>query len=72
MGAKSGSDEVEYTIRPENSAPTVDTSQWPLLLKNYDKRKLLLEMFAQAPETDSMQSLYEPGISRLFPAAAIP
>ena len=24
-----------YTIKPEASAPAVDTSDWPLLLKNY-------------------------------------
>ena len=31
--------EVDYTIKPEAVAPRVDTSQWPLLLKNYDKRE---------------------------------
>jgi H/ACA ribonucleoprotein complex subunit 4 len=24
-----------YTIKPEASAPAIDTSDWPLLLKNY-------------------------------------
>lgn len=28
----------EYTIKPQSSAPAVDTSTWPLLLKNYEKR----------------------------------
>ncbi|KAG8927157.1 centromere/microtubule-binding protein cbf5 [Tulasnella sp. 418] len=27
----------DYAIKPETSAPKLDTSQWPLLLKNYDK-----------------------------------
>ncbi|ODV93170.1 hypothetical protein PACTADRAFT_18677 [Pachysolen tannophilus NRRL Y-2460] len=27
----------EYMIKPENIAPSNDTSDWPLLLKNYDK-----------------------------------
>ncbi|SCU97910.1 LAFA_0G14158g1_1 [Lachancea sp. 'fantastica'] len=27
----------EYMIKPENVAPTTDASEWPLLLKNYDK-----------------------------------
>ncbi|KAF4119684.1 H/ACA ribonucleoprotein complex subunit 4 [Geosmithia morbida] len=29
--------EDEYIIKPQASAPAVDTSSWPLLLKNYDK-----------------------------------
>lgn len=33
-------DEVdeEYSIKPEQVTPSLDTSNWPLLLKNYDKR----------------------------------
>lgn len=27
--------EVDYTIKPAASAPAPDTSDWPLLLKNY-------------------------------------
>lgn len=30
--------EVEYAIKPEAVAPLLDTSSWPLLLRNYDKR----------------------------------
>ena len=29
----------EYSIKPEAVAPAVDTSQWPLLLKNWDRCK---------------------------------
>ncbi|KAL0951025.1 hypothetical protein HGRIS_007766 [Hohenbuehelia grisea] len=29
--------EGEFSIKPEESSPKLDTSQWPLLLKNYDK-----------------------------------
>jgi hypothetical protein len=29
--------EVDYSIKPEAVTPAVDTSTWPLLLKNYDK-----------------------------------
>jgi hypothetical protein len=29
----------EFTIKPQASTPQLDTSNWPLLLKNYDKRK---------------------------------
>jgi hypothetical protein len=39
MGA---AEEVEYSIKPENSTPAIPTSEWPLLLKNYDKCMLFL------------------------------
>ena len=31
-------DEADYTIKPENITPKIDTSAWPLLLKNWDQR----------------------------------
>lgn len=31
--------DVDYTIKPQAITPSVDTSDWPLLLKNYDKRR---------------------------------
>lgn len=30
--------EEEYSIKPQAVTPAIDTSSWPLLLKNYDKR----------------------------------
>ncbi len=27
----------DFLIKPESSVPRLDTSKWPLLLKNYDK-----------------------------------
>lgn len=27
----------EYSIQPSSATPKLDTSQWPILLKNYDK-----------------------------------
>jgi len=30
-------EEVEYSIKPENATAAIDYSQFPLLLKNYDK-----------------------------------
>lgn len=36
---KAGSaEEEEQVIKPQAVTPAVDTSTWPLLLKNYDKR----------------------------------
>ncbi|KAI9796225.1 MAG: H/ACA ribonucleoprotein complex subunit dkc1 [Candelina submexicana] len=32
--------ELDYSIKPEAVTPAVDTSTWPLLLKNYDKRMI--------------------------------
>ena len=29
--------EVDYSIKPENVTPQIPTSEWPLLLKNYEK-----------------------------------
>jgi hypothetical protein len=31
-------EEVDYTIKPEASSSNINTADWPLLLKNYDKR----------------------------------
>jgi H/ACA ribonucleoprotein complex subunit 4 len=30
--------EDEYSIKPQATTPALDTSNWPLLLKNYEKR----------------------------------
>lgn len=35
--AKKG--EEDYSIKPQAATPALDTSNWPLLLKNYDKRE---------------------------------
>lgn len=32
------SKEDEHVIQPQSTTPAADTSDWPLLLKNYDKR----------------------------------
>ncbi|CCF39254.1 centromere/microtubule-binding protein cbf5 [Colletotrichum higginsianum] len=34
------SEEEEFAIKPQASVPHLDTSNWPLLLKNYDKRNV--------------------------------
>lgn len=31
--------EEEHIIKPEATTPAANTSDWPLLLKNYDKRE---------------------------------
>lgn len=28
----------DFAIKPENVTPTISTEDWPLLLKNYEKR----------------------------------
>ena len=35
---KAGAEEEEHVIKPQASAPAVNTSDWPLLLKNYERR----------------------------------
>ena len=34
--------EADYTIKPENTTPAISMSEFPLLLKNYDKREVYL------------------------------
>eukprot|EP00884_Botryococcus_braunii_P015536 jgi/Botrbrau1/2666/Bobra.0203s0014.2 len=35
--ATASGEQQEYTIKPQETTPKLDTSQWPILLKNYDK-----------------------------------
>ena len=39
-------DEADYAIKPEVATPSLETSQWPLLLKGYDRRELSLSLSA--------------------------
>jgi H/ACA ribonucleoprotein complex subunit 4 len=39
----------DYTIKSEKSAPALNTSQWPLLLKNYDKLLVRSSHFTPIP-----------------------
>jgi len=39
----------EYSIRSEEAGPKLDTSQWPLLLKNYDKLLVRSSHFTPIP-----------------------
>lgn len=32
-----GGQEADFVIKPQSIVPPIDTSKWPLLLKNYDK-----------------------------------
>jgi H/ACA ribonucleoprotein complex subunit 4 len=41
---RTGGEEDEQVIKPQAVVPAVDTSDWPLLLKNYDKRMYLLSV----------------------------
>lgn len=39
----------DYAIKSESSQPKLDTSQWPLLLKNYDKLLVRSAHFTPIP-----------------------
>ncbi|KAG6832458.1 centromere/microtubule-binding protein cbf5 [Tricholoma furcatifolium] len=39
----------EFSIKPESNAPKLDTSEWPLLLKNYDKLLVRSSHFTPIP-----------------------
>ena len=43
------SQEVDYTIKPEASTPAVDTSDWPLLLRNYSRLLVRTGHFTPIP-----------------------
>jgi hypothetical protein len=32
-------DKGDFSIKPENATPAISAADWPLLLKNYDKRE---------------------------------
>jgi H/ACA ribonucleoprotein complex subunit 4 len=49
---KKGEDE-QYVIKPQNTVPSLDTSQWPLLLKNYDKMLVRSGHFTPIPNGSS-------------------
>lgn len=55
---KAGAEEEEQIIKPQAVAPAVDTSDWPLLLKNYEKR-------VSPPGTTSATSAERAGRQRL-------
>lgn len=42
-------EEVDYTIKPEASASNINTADWPLLLKNYDKLLVRTGHFTPIP-----------------------
>ena len=41
--------EGDFAIKPEKIQPKLDTSQWPLLLKNYDKLIVRSSHFTPIP-----------------------
>ena len=41
--------EGDYSIKSETTQPKLDTSQWPLLLKNYDKLLVRSSHFTPIP-----------------------
>ncbi|KAI9799682.1 MAG: centromere/microtubule-binding protein cbf5 [Sarcosagium campestre] len=43
------SSDVDFSIKPEATAPAIDTSEWPLLLKNYDKLLVRTSHFTPIP-----------------------
>ena len=43
----------EYMIKPSKEANVVDTSEWPLLLKNYDKLNVRTGHYTPIPSGSS-------------------
>lgn len=51
--AKKNEGEEQYVIKPQNTVPSLDTSNWPLLLKNYDKMLVRSGHFTPIPSGSS-------------------
>ncbi|EHA22459.1 rRNA pseudouridine synthase [Aspergillus niger ATCC 1015] len=49
MAVAVAKEEMDYSIKPEASASKIDTSEWPLLLKNYDKLLVRTGHFTPIP-----------------------
>ncbi|KAH9264829.1 tRNA pseudouridine(55) synthase [Batrachochytrium salamandrivorans] len=41
--------EQDFVIKPSSAAPTLDTSEWPLLLKNYDRLNVRTSHYTPIP-----------------------
>jgi len=52
MAATTNGD-AEYMIKPDSAAPALDTSKWPLLLKNFDKLLVRSAHFTPIPAGSS-------------------
>lgn len=50
---REGNNEDEYMIKPQSVVPTLNTSDWPLLLKNYDKMLVRSGHFTPIPNGSS-------------------
>ena len=49
MATATTDQEEEYAIKPESTTPAVDTSDWPLLLKNYNRLLVRTGHFTPIP-----------------------
>ncbi|KAE8334697.1 hypothetical protein BDV24DRAFT_156659 [Aspergillus arachidicola] len=49
MAVALAKEEMDYTIKPESGASNISTSDWPLLLKNYDKLLVRTGHFTPIP-----------------------
>ncbi|GMF92468.1 unnamed protein product [Aspergillus oryzae] len=47
MAVALAKEEMDYTIKPESGASNISTSDWPLLLKNYDKRTFAFYLYSR-------------------------
>ena len=69
MGA---AEEVDYAIKPENATPNISMSDFPLLLKNYDKRTCTSQGGEKILLTLTSQSLYDRTTSHPFHLDVLP
>lgn len=70
MASKEPRQDVDYTIKPETATPAVDTSTWPLLLKNYSNCEK--HIFALETCTDRITVLVRTGHFTPIPNGCTP
>ena len=70
--AKKDAQDVDYTIKPEATTPTVDTSSWPLLLKNYSNCERALGCTCRNLSTDCIVVMVRTGHFTPIPNGCTP
>jgi hypothetical protein len=50
-------DIADFSIKPESVTPSIPTSEWPLLLKNYDQREFASLFFCRSIRKTTMQNV---------------
>ncbi|GFY92263.1 homologue of NAP57 [Actinidia rufa] len=61
----------DYSIKPQSFTPSLDTSQWPILLKNYDRLNIRTGHYTPLPSGFSPSSALSPSTSGTVSSTSI-